>query len=1114
MCWPDKRVAVGLWFCVLTSMPAPPSQSSERTHVDGEILVLFRAAHAPTRVQSTPEGASFGVPRVDSFLGLNGFYAARGFVEGYDMTVVPLARTFLVKCSAEADEESLCLSLRQLPEIEAATPNLLLRKEYGGTRTKAPTGTRFDDQWYFHDPTNDAADLDAPEAWAITRGSSDVVIGIHDTGIMVDVSATGCYELHGDLNYQWTAEDVSPKQCFDINDLLDNADSPADPDTIGHNVIGYNFAPFWPNETDYNKIRFWKAVPSDWVLAGTGATNEVPSSMNCVRMSTHGTRVASIAAARWDNNSPSEELSADIVGLANECRVYIVRAAGVDDVSPVRLSDEIDALTHAALHARVINMSWGFSTKPGPDDQNDLLKAAVDFATDTRDCVLVSITHNQGLTNKVYWPAAYPNVLAVGAINRNLTLCSYSNYKSDEAIVDVVATVEEGIITDNHVACVTPFGTVPCPCVQEESVNYSMQGTSFAAPQVSGVAALIRTRFPGLTEDRVRARIKRSAEYYWAPADTFKFGAGKVNAYRSVTEWGSFTGSRVWKQFAAGDTLVESRDGNYFISGDIVIEPGATLTIQADTIRVAPDIRNMGSDAARVEIIVKGTLNIAGTAQNPVVFEGFTDSAPTEQDWVGIRFEPGSKGTLKNVVIRNATQDVVVDQFSVSVSTWDQKKTLYLNSNLEVLSDMAIASDEALYFLGSGDVVVTAGSGVDITVNGSLICRGVGLKKPEFRSSTGAPQSWGLLTLSATSQNNVFHNAIIRNAQLPIRSYVPLTVDSCLFEGGIDGIQSNNHLVVKNTTIHDMAGNALVWNAGNLELRNVELYNTPYGVFQPTATSPSTFLCRDSRLHDITVKGIHIASSNGGVTIKRTAVEDANDGVYLAVQTSVVIDSCRIRQNDIGISVLGGTGARIRHCMIDNNTTTGVYLLAYADYANTVMELDTVQYNPVGVHFYSSSGGWVKDTRIVNNSLGLKCELNSSPVVRNTRIAYGATGVFAGEGSNPDLGHATGGTCGSGTQEGKNSIHDNTTHHVANFDPAVTVYAECNWWNGTPAPSKFYGNVDYTPYQSNDPNPSAPVGQPPGLADGPYTPRPARSMRADRILSTRRRRCATTGGSL
>lgn len=919
----DRTFLEWLLACLFAIVPTHASSlPGERTHVEGQVLVCFRATNVP-EVRSTALGPAFGFSRVDSVLGACGVVTARGFVEGYDPTTVPLARTYLISCSPEVDEGALCAYLRSLPEVEDATPNLILRKEYGATRTMKPDDatTRFDDQWYLHDPNNDSADIDAPEAWAITRGSSDVVIGIHDSGIMVDLSAPGCFELHGDLAYYWTTENVGhPTLCFNNSDI-DSVDS-GDSDDIPDNVIGYNFAPHWEGETDLDIIARWRAIPSDWVLEGS---LEDPTSMNCRTMNPHGTFVASIAAGLWTNGNPID-FGGDIVGVANECPVYIVRAGGDDIPSP--LSDEIAALRHAAEYARVINMSWGYDQYPG-----DIFRdTAINFAANTKDCVLVSITHNDDLEDFVSWPAAFPNVLAVGAINRDLTLCSY---------------------------------------------------------------------------------------------------------------------------------------------------------IQADTIRVAPDIRNLGSDASRVEIIVKGTLKVLGTSGNPVVFESFTDSSPTETDWVGFKFEPGSKGILQHVSIRNATQDVVVSRPSVSVSSWDEKKTLYLDSDLSITSDMTIATDEDLYVLGTSDVIVTAGSGVDLTVNGSLICRGVGTKRPEFRSSSGAARSWGIITLSALSSGHTLHNAIIRDAQLAVRSYVPVTIDSCLIRSAVDGIQSYANVIVWNTTMHDFTGSALVWLAGNLELKNLDVYDAAYGLHQSTATSTGTLVCRKTSFRDIDYRGIDVPSSSAGITIKQTTIRGATDGIFLAYQTSAAVDSCELRANDIGVAMLLSSGTSIKHCDVDSNATSGIYLVAYT---HATMEFDTVAHSPVGVYCYTSNPS-IQTSRLLSNTTGLKCESNADPIVRTTRIQSGVTGVLALDGSAPDLGVATGGICGSGGQEGLNSIQSNSSYNVSNLDAGETVNAQCNWWGGTPSGSKFYGNVIYSPYKSTDPNPAGFIDEPePGDQPPPRVP--------------------------
>lgn len=176
----------------------------------------------------------------------------------------------------------------------------------------------------------------------------------------------------------------------------------------------------------------------------------------------------------------------------------------------------------------------------------------------------------------------------------------------------------------------------------------------------------------------------------------------------------------------------------------------------------------------------------------------------------------------------------------------------------------------------------------------------------------------------------------------------------------------------------------------------------------------------------------------------------------------------------------------MRRSDVDSNATTGVYLVSNT---HTVMELDTIGHSAVGVYCHTSSNPSIQTSRLLSNSTGLKCESNSDPLVRTTRIQSGVTGVLALTGSAPDLGVATGGTCGSGAQEGLNSIQNNSSYDVANLDAGETIYAQCNWWGGTPQPSKFYGNVVYTPYRSSDPNPAGSIVDPgPGDKPPPRVP--------------------------
>ncbi len=971
-------------------------------YADGEVILTFKPEHMPSAENVTASPPGVGITALDGVFAAVQAQAIVKLIPTYGALVSQLGqrmeRKFLLVYASGEDPMNVATDLLTQPYFEDVTVNSLWRFDLAGTNRIVPSGstTRFPDQWYFDNADNgDRSDIDLPEAWALEQGDTTLVIGIFDSGIMVDRCAGGTgWRLHSDFNYFFLpGEDKPPIRVLDQADFLgveDNGDQFID------NVVGTNLAKGCESCQDQGPAPLWAALPQDWTFGQDPPEHGClpdPGTWDITGFNNHGTRVGSIAAAKMDGlkkKHPSDTVAdhKDIVGVAPNCKVYNVRFG-----CPVGDAQAAMALRLLATHCRVVNMSFGRLSKPafnGGSNDFENMVVTVTEQVSPYDCVLVGAVGNGGNTSGVIYPARFDSVFAVGGMSRSgpdgPALVDYSNYSISQKQVDAVAPIESltttknGILADRHPLCGPgqPCGsqTFGPTCSPNETVGLSSSGTSFAAPQVAGIAALIRSRFPGLNQSQVKHRIRKSAEYYWSASDgtrpSNKYGFGKVNAYRALTEWGKINTNTTW-------STTDTRDGKYYVSGDLTIESGWTLTINPGVVvKVAPDHEQGAPDLARVKITVKsgGTLRILGTPTSKVTFESFTDSPPTALDWTGIQFEPGSTGTVNNVVIRNA--------------------------------------------------------------------------------------------------------------QLPIRSFVPLTIDGCVLERGVDAIQTYNNVVVKNTTIRDFTANGIVWVTGNLEVRNVEVSNCPYGVSQSSTNPTGTFLCRSARFQNTTVSGISVTGSNAGITIKKTTVEDATDGIRLALQSSSIIDSCTIRDNDIGISVQWSTGTSIRRSAIAGNTTAGVYL---AGYAHAIMELDTISGSPVGVHCNYSSSPTITSTRILTNTLGLKCEATSNPLVRTTRINSGAIGVLALSGSLPDLGVSAGETCGSGGQEGLNSIHNHTLHNVANFDPETIVYAQCDWWGGTPAPQKFYGNVVYTPYRSNDPNPAGMIEEPgPGDLPPPRVP--------------------------
>ncbi|MCX4819753.1 type VII secretion-associated serine protease mycosin [Streptomyces sp. NBC_01142] len=216
----------------------------------------------------------------------------------------------------------------------------------------------------------------------------------------------------------------------------------------------------------------------------------------------HGTKVAGIIAARPRKGT-------GFVGLAPEATII-----------PIRQNDENNsgndltmatAIDHAiAKGADVINISQD-TTKPLP--LTSKLNQAVQRAIQAK-AVVVASAGNDGMDGKLKntFPAAFPGVLAVASSDRNNERAAFSQAGEFVGVaapgVDVVSTVPgNGQCVDN--------------------------GTSFSAPYVAGVAALLKAKYPKWTVSQIIAQIEQTAERSINGRDNF-VGWGVIDPVRAM----------------------------------------------------------------------------------------------------------------------------------------------------------------------------------------------------------------------------------------------------------------------------------------------------------------------------------------------------------------------------------------------------------------------------------------------------------------------------------------------------------------------------------------------------------------------------------------------------
>ncbi|AQZ65389.1 Serine protease [[Actinomadura] parvosata subsp. kistnae] len=213
----------------------------------------------------------------------------------------------------------------------------------------------------------------------------------------------------------------------------------------------------------------------------------------------HGTAVAGIIAGR-DLTSRG----VPVLGVAPAAEIVSIKQTEGTSGDVTRLAEGIRRA--ADLGADVINVSVQAHDAP-------VLKAAVTYAQG-KDAVIVAAAGNvkqdDGAVTPAY-PAEYPGVIAVGAASPDGKKSEFSNAATRISVTAPGAGVTSAWTGGGY--------------------RTGLDGTSFATPFVSGVAALVRARHPELDHWQVKRRLERTAEGGGAAGT----GAGLVNPLQAVT---------------------------------------------------------------------------------------------------------------------------------------------------------------------------------------------------------------------------------------------------------------------------------------------------------------------------------------------------------------------------------------------------------------------------------------------------------------------------------------------------------------------------------------------------------------------------------------------------
>ena len=387
---------------------------------------------------------------------------------------------------ALSEAQAYAAQLSRNPSVAYAEPDQLMFPSDALT----PNDSSYANQWHLNTAdSNNPSASNLPAAWAETTGTNKIVVAVVDTGVLNHV-------------------DLAPR-------------------LIGGSAAssGYDFVSFANRANDGDGRDNNPSDTGDWVSTYDVSTTDF-TDCNLRDSTWHGTHVAGIIGAASNNGRgvsgidwQAKLLTARVLG---KCGGYL---SDIADAIRWSAGESIDGVANPNP-AKVINLSLGGTGACGQTYQ-DAINSAV-----SRGATVVVAAGNAASDVSSQRPANCQNVITVAALNKVGGRASFSNYGSQVDIaapgVSILSTLDSGKTTPNN----------------DNSYAY-YDGTSMAAPQVSGVIALMLAANPKLTDGSlsnvpalVEARLKAASRPFPTTVDractTATCGAGMLDAYQAI----------------------------------------------------------------------------------------------------------------------------------------------------------------------------------------------------------------------------------------------------------------------------------------------------------------------------------------------------------------------------------------------------------------------------------------------------------------------------------------------------------------------------------------------------------------------------------------------------
>jgi len=293
------------------------------------------------------------------FTALNsfGFTDVKSIISSNSASNQSLNRIVVAEFTSDTDPFYIASKIKSSPDVEWAEPKFVREIEF------VPNDPSYSSQYAL-------SKISAALAWDISKGDTNVVIGIVDTGV------------------DWDHPDLAANIWRNRDEIAGNG---IDDDNNGY----------------VDDIRGWDF----------GGLTGIPDNNPMEDQSDHGTHVAGIASAVSDNNT-------GVASIGFNCRLMPVKTSRNDfrnSSGDAYIAYGYEGVIYAADNgAKIINCSWGGS------GASNLEQAVIDYVI-SKGSLIVAAAGNDN-TNENFFPSAYNGVLSVASTTSTDSRSSFSNY--------------------------------------------------------------------------------------------------------------------------------------------------------------------------------------------------------------------------------------------------------------------------------------------------------------------------------------------------------------------------------------------------------------------------------------------------------------------------------------------------------------------------------------------------------------------------------------------------------------------------------------------------------------------------------------------------------------